>query len=221
MKIHIAAAVLAATLVPAGALPAQTYAGWNSSDFWRDAPAEAWTRMSYLQQRISQGERDRSLSRAEARRAQRELNQIERQAYRLRRRDGGRLNAADSAWLQARLDSISRNLRWLRHNYVGKGDTGPARFATTYDARRYYRDGARYRERRLGGNDWVYHGSDGRYYCKRDDGTTGLVVGAAAGALLGNLVDGGHNRLAGTLIGGALGALTGKSIDQSTDVRCR
>src|SRR4051812_9737926 len=104
MKIHIAAAALAATLVPAGALPAQTYAGWNSRDFWRDAPADAWARMTYLQQRISQGERDRSLSRAEARQAQRQLTQVERQAVRLRRRDGGRLNAADSAWLQRRLD---------------------------------------------------------------------------------------------------------------------
>jgi uncharacterized protein YcfJ len=47
------------------------------------------------------------------------------------------------------------------------------------------------------------------------------VIGAAAGGLLGNLIDGGHNRLAGTLIGGALGALTGRAIDRNTDVRCR
>ncbi|MEA3039082.1 MAG: hypothetical protein QOE79_1595, partial [Sphingomonadales bacterium] len=41
------------------------------------------------------------------------------------------------------------------------------------------------------------------------------------GALIGNVVDGGRNRTAGTLIGGALGALLGRSIDQNSDIRCR
>ena len=45
---------------------------------------------------------------------------------------------------------------------------------------------------------------------------------AVGGAVVGNVIDGGRNRVAGTLIGGALGALVGKSIDQSnSDVRCR
>jgi uncharacterized protein YcfJ len=74
----------------------------------------------------------------------------------------------------------------------------------------------------MGRDDYVYRGSDGRYYCKRNDGTTGLIIGGVGGAVLGNVIDGGHNRAAGTLIGGALGALAGKSIDQSnSDVRCR
>ena len=47
-------------------------------------------------------------------------------------------------------------------------------------------------------------------------------VAAVGGGILGNIIDGGHNRAAGTLIGGALGALAGKSIDQkNSDVRCR
>lgn len=94
-------------------------------------------------------------------------------------------------------------------------------YATDYDAARYYRDGPNYQERRLTAQDEVYRGSDGRYYCKRSDGTTGLIVGAAAGGIFGNLVDGGRHRTAGTLIGGALGALLGRSIDQNTDIRCR
>lgn len=97
------------------------------------------------------------------------------------------------------------------------------RFATDYDASRYYRDG-NYQERRLGANDEVYRGSDGRYYCKRNDGTTGLIAGGAAGGILGNVIDGGRRRTGGTLIGGALGALLGRSIDQNAnnqDVRCR
>ena len=96
------------------------------------------------------------------------------------------------------------------------------RFATDYDASRDYRDGSGYQERVLSSNDQVYRGSDGRYYCKRSDGTTGLIIGAAGGGILGNVVDGGRNRVAGTLIGGALGALIGKSVDQqNSQVKCR
>ena len=85
-----------------------------------------------------------------------------------------------------------------------------------------YRYDKRYRARRLSRNDYVYRGRDGRYYCKRNDGTTGLIVGGIGGAALGNVIDGGHNRIAGTLLGGALGALAGKAIDQgNSDVRCR
>ncbi|WP_174297918.1 glycine zipper 2TM domain-containing protein [Sphingomonas bacterium] len=90
------------------------------------------------------------------------------------------------------------------------------RFATNYDAARDYRDDASYQPRQLSSSDQVYRGSDGRYYCKRKDGTTGLILGAAGGGILGNVIDGGRNRVAGTLIGGALGALAGKSVDQNS-----
>ena len=91
-----------------------------------------------------------------------------------------------------------------------------------YDPARYYRDGPAYQERVLSTNDRVYRGNDGRYYCKRNDGTTGLIIGAAGGGILGNVIDGGHSRIVGTLLGGAVGALAGKAIDQnSSHVRCR
>lgn len=95
------------------------------------------------------------------------------------------------------------------------------RYATDYDAARDYREGGRYPERRLTAEDEVYRGSDGRYYCKRSDGTMGLVIGGATGGILGNVIDGGRHRTAGTLIGGALGALMGRTIEQNSDVRCR
>ncbi len=98
------------------------------------------------------------------------------------------------------------------------------RFATDYDAARDYRDAPQYRERAPSSDDQVYRGSDGRYYCKRNDGTTGLIIGAAGGGILGNVIDGGRHRTGGTLIGGALGALLGRSVDQNSqaqDVRCR
>ena len=95
-------------------------------------------------------------------------------------------------------------------------------FSTDYDAARHYREDPRYRERRLSAEDEVYRGSDGRYYCRRSDGTVGLVIGGVGGALLGNVVDGGRRRTAGTLIGGALGALLGGAIaQQQNDLRCR
>ena len=107
---------------------------------------------------------------------------------------------------------------------VGAGAYGGnySQYQTDYDATQYYRDDPRYQERALSANDQVYRGSDGRYYCQRSDGTTGLIIGGAGGALFGNMIDGGHNRVGGTLIGGALGALLGRSIDQnSQSVRCR
>lgn len=74
-------------------------------------------------------------------------------------------------------------------------------------------------ERRLARNDRIYRGPDGRYYCQRDDGTTGLIIGAAAGGLLGNIVASGRSETVGTLIGAAGGALLGQAIDRG-DVRC-
>lgn len=68
--------------------------------------------------------------------------------------------------------------------------------------------------RYLSRNDEIYYGNDGQAYCRRSDGTTGLVVGAALGGVFGNVVDGGRHRVLGTLLGGAGGALLGRSVDQ-------
>jgi hypothetical protein len=145
----------------------------------------------------------------------------------------GRLDSRERDILLSRLDDLSRRIRWLRQDwnsgYSGTGYGGrpyyrdaPDRYVTQYDASRYYRDDPRYTERRLSSDDEVYRGSDGRYYCKRSDGTTGLIVGAAGGAVLGNIIDGGRNRAAGTLIGGALGAILGQQVDKnSSDIRCK
>lgn len=90
-----------------------------------------------------------------------------------------------------------------------------------YDPSRYYRSGSQYQERPLATSDRVYSGSDGRYYCRRSDGTTGLIVGGALGGVLGNVIDGGRSRIVGTLFGGAAGALAGRAVDQNSQVRCR
>jgi hypothetical protein len=116
-------------------------------------------------------------------------------------------------------DAVARDRD--RSRRYGDGRYDDDRYATDYDAARYYRDDPRYAERRLGPDDQVYRGSDGRYYCRRSDGTTGLIIGAAAGGILGNVIDGGRHRTGGTLIGGALGALLGRSVEQNSDIRCR
>lgn len=85
----------------------------------------------------------------------------------------------------------------------------------TYDDRGRY-----YEPRRVSRNDRVWRGDDGRYYCKRDNGTTGLIIGAAGGALLGREVDGGNDRTLGTILGAAVGGLLGREIDRG-EARCR
>jgi Ni/Co efflux regulator RcnB len=64
----------------------------------------------------------------------------------------------------------------------------------------------------------VWRGDDGKYHCRRSDGTSGLVIGAAAGALLGNAVDHGH--ATGTLVGAVGGGLLGREIERGS-LRCR
>lgn len=65
-----------------------------------------------------------------------------------------------------------------------------------------------------------WRGKDGRMYCRRKNGTTGLVVGAAVGALAGRAVDTRGDRATGTIIGAAGGALLGREIDKGKR-RCR
>jgi outer membrane lipoprotein SlyB len=65
-----------------------------------------------------------------------------------------------------------------------------------------------------------WRGKDGRTYCRRKNGTTGLVIGAAAGALAGRAVDTRGDRATGTIIGAAGGALLGREIDKGRR-RCR
>ena len=85
-----------------------------------------------------------------------------------------------------------------------------------WDPSEHYRSG-RHRERQLGRNDRIYRGRDNRYYCRRSDGSTGLVVGALAGGLLGNALGG---DTLSTLLGAGGGAALGRSVDRG-QVKCR
>jgi hypothetical protein len=92
-----------------------------------------------------------------------------------------------------------------------------------YYADNYYRGDRRYRERRLSDNDRIYRGRDGKYYCRRSDGTTGLIVGGIAGGVVGNVIAPGGSETLGTVLGAIGGAVAGRAIDRggNKDVRCR
>ncbi|MDP3908151.1 glycine zipper 2TM domain-containing protein [Novosphingobium sp.] len=64
-------------------------------------------------------------------------------------------------------------------------------------------------------NTRVWRGDDGRSYCRRSDGTTGLLIGGAAGALIGREVAGRRgDRTLGAILGAAGGALLGRAVDR-------
>jgi hypothetical protein len=85
-----------------------------------------------------------------------------------------------------------------------------------YDNGRY----DRYYDRNGYYNGPVWRGRDGRRYCRRSNGTTGLIVGAAGGALIGRAIDTRGERATGTILGAAAGALLGREIQRSRS-RCR
>ena len=78
----------------------------------------------------------------------------------------------------------------------------------------------RYQSTDNGINYW--QGNDGRYYCKRSNGTTGLLIGGAAGALIGRAIDTNGSRTTGTILGAAAGALLGREVERNrSTARCR
>ena len=70
-------------------------------------------------------------------------------------------------------------------------------------------------------NQQTWRGNDGRYYCKKKNGTTGLIIGGAAGALLGRSIAGRGDNALGTILGAAGGALLGRSVERNSSSRCR
>lgn len=85
--------------------------------------------------------------------------------------------------------------------------------------RRYNRDRRdRGYDERVGRDTRVWRGRDGAYYCRKEDGTTGLLIGAVVGGLAGRELA--RDRTLGAIIGAAAGGLAGREIDRS-DSRCR
>lgn len=109
--------------------------------------------------------------------------------------------------VEAPVDSVwhnNRNRGWREDRYRGGYDR--------YQSRRGYGEPV-YRDTR------VWRGRDGNAYCRKKDGTTGVIIGGAVGALLGREIDGGYDRTLGTILGAAGGALLGKEIAGGTTCR--
>ena len=103
-----------------------------------------------------------------------------------------------------------------------------------YGQQRQYRQQRRYGQQRYYGQQ-AYYGQQGQYGQQRayygnrrqrcGKGTTGLIVGGAAGALLGREVERGSSRsryygrrsggTTGAILGGAIGALVGRQVARS------
>ena len=84
------------------------------------------------------------------------------------------------------------------------------------DHYRYYEDHRAHERRVIRYDERIYRGDDGRYYCHRSDGTTGLIVGGIAGGLIGNSLSRGRSATLGTLLGAGAGALLGQAIEKNS-----
>jgi hypothetical protein len=136
----------------------------------------------------------------------------------------------DRSWRDDRYRNDSRyddyrydQYRDDRYQYNDRSYSGD-RYAAPrddWDASRYYRrDDRRYRPYRMGRNDRIYRGSDNRYYCRRDDGTSGLIIGGITGGVLGSIIAPGGSRTLGAIIGAGAGAAIGRAADDG-DIVCR
>jgi uncharacterized protein YcfJ len=96
-----------------------------------------------------------------------------------------------------------------RYGYSNRYDNG--NYAQRYGG--YYNQGQRY-DRRYANqryNNQRYY----NHYGQRCSGSTGTIIGAIAGGLLGNEVAGRGDRTLGAIIGAGAGALAGRAIDRS------
>lgn len=86
--------------------------------------------------------------------------------------------------------------------------------ADFYKKRKYNKRHYAQRDQRVNSNTRIWRDNDGRYRCKKDNGTTGLLIGGAVGGVAGHEIAGNGDKLLGTVLGAAGGALLGREIDK-------
>jgi hypothetical protein len=141
-----------------------------------------------------------------------ERSEAYRDGYRDGRRAQYRAESRNDRWRQARGPSswqpYTNGSRWDRDNRSVDRDY---RYDNRYPA---------YRGASVNGSSPYWWGSNGQVQCRRQDGTTGLVVGALAGGTLGNVIAREGDKRLGSVIGGTLGAVLGNELARG-NVRCR
>ena len=140
------------------------------------------------------------------------------------------LPAAAATWHPASTDQASvyrdhdddddndRGERWERGRGNNRGYNQQYYGQNNYQ-QPYYNNS--YQEPYYNNSNQVWRGNDGRYYCKRKNGTTGLIIGGAAGALIGRSIAGRGDNTLGTILGAAGGALLGRAVERNSSSRCR
>ena len=89
---------------------------YDRGAFWRGAPDSPYQRIQFLQDRVNHGLADGSLDRHEGLRVNRELNGVRQWIHRMHWEDEGKLTPDQRGRVQVRLDQISGQIRWMRHN---------------------------------------------------------------------------------------------------------
>lgn len=194
-------------------------AGWD--DDWRDRRTASPREVARSWERVQDERRD--LARAQWRGDWRDVRREERQLARAKAEfHEDKADLYRAGWRDDRWDDDDRRRGWNRGR--GRGDDWGWRNdgwnRPGWHAEHFYRDDRRYRERAIGWNEPVWRGYDNRYYCRRSDGTTGLIVGGLAGGVLGNVLAPGGSKTLGSILGGAAGAVIGNSVDRNRVV-CR
>jgi len=91
----------------------------DAGSFWRQAPPGVEQRIDWMQTRIEHNRDNGALDPRQLGYAQHDLDDIRRMDADLRTRDGGDLSQPDRTYLQARLDTLGQNLRWMRADNAG------------------------------------------------------------------------------------------------------
>jgi hypothetical protein len=136
------------------------------------------------------------------------------EAYRQGYRDGLRADKRRDRWRETR-----------GSNDWGRYDDRVWVSDNRYADRGYWQDSHSsrypvYRDTSWNGSSRYRWGPNGQLQCRRQDGTTGLVVGAIAGGTLGNVIAREGDKRLGSVIGGTLGAVLGNEIAKG-NARCR
>jgi hypothetical protein len=108
--------IFAAMLTGPVLAQAAPYQGYDAEAFWKGVSANPLERIQILKDRVDRAESHGSIDPREAHRVRDELSHTWEWIHQKHYEDGGRLSPDQRAEVQARLDRISQQIRWLRRD---------------------------------------------------------------------------------------------------------